>query len=325
MKKRHFAFLLTSFAIFTSACDKRIKENASEFPVTFDNLSIEVNTITKNDTTLATDSTYSKAVVTTNNVTSIIETAYNSLNDLISDNNYNLSYNEFRDLSGISISGTTESNVAVTYASARRSIAYDFKNNNAFAWDDSTVVFTLLEAGTQQPKEARVNYYQVHGGSKKTAFRLEDRILFNYNTAGNLTRATVHFIGVVDSIYDPTITLEQTNYDTNQAIIYAADTVAMPKYTLNYSSNNRENKIQSYYPLFYFGLEHYNITNYSYPRQIIKDTYLNGDVASTEYINFVYVNDAVTGEIKTIQEHHSTTGSQVNNQNLKVSYHIQKK
>lgn len=318
MQKKLIGLFAISLTLF--ACEK--KNDPETFPVTFDSKSIKVTSISKVDTLIGSDSTYAEITINASKVTSLNEIAYDANNQLKYDAKIAFAYNAVKQVSGISFNAPFEQQVNVVYQNNERTVKYTYKNKADFQWDDSTITYSLPVAESLQPSSAIINYYWVNG-SAKVAYRQQDRITFNYS-GNNLSQILVFNEGVVDSIFDSSLSPERTNYDTTQAIIYAVDTVPMLKTKYRYTSQGRVDPVQAYFPLFYFGFEDYHITGSNYPKQIYREDYEDGVVSSVEYISYVYINDVVTGEIQTIQEHHSNNSAVVNQGNLRVSHYFKR-
>ncbi|MGB0167103.1 MAG: hypothetical protein ACPF8V_09645 [Luteibaculum sp.] len=318
---RIFLFAIVLGSLLFTACEP--KEPGENFPVTFDNLKVNISTVTQLDTTVLTDSSSAEITVLTSDVSNIVERFFDANGNQVAETTSNFTYNTVQEFAGVNISGSVETALEVRYENGERIVKHNFKNDLGFEWDDSTIAYTLPMpiSKTDQPTSAKVNYYWIDG-SRKIAYRMQDNISYQYAGA-NLIEIDIKFVGATDSIFVSSLTPDQTNYDTNQTVIFAKDTIPMPKVHYTFSSTGRANTLQSYYPLFYLGYDSYILTGSTYPRQVLKEYFQGEQVVATEIFEYVYVNDPVTGELQTVKEHR-TNGGPINQGNLRRSWFISK-
>ncbi|TXC78656.1 hypothetical protein [Luteibaculum oceani] len=312
-------FLLGLGALALFSCEK--KQNPEEFPVTFNDLNYNLTEIRKVDSIPGGfDSTYTEVAISRSKVATEVIAAFDANNQKKYDLTKSFAYNEFKRVSNVSYNGgATPENLAVSYANNGRQVSYNYQGNTEDIYDDSTIVFTLNDADVKRPSRGVVSYFWVNG-KRKIAYRIQEELKFTYS-GNSVAQIEVNLLGAVDSIFDQSIPDSRVNYDTTQAIIFAADTVPMKKEVYRYVSQNRKNDIQSYYPIFFNGFKHFDLSGSDYPKQIIVDYYENGSVDRTQYISFVYLTNVTTGEITQISEHRSYVSAAVNSGNLKATFY----
>lgn len=313
---QRFLPILAMSLIALVACKK--KENPEEFPVTFNDLELNITAITKVDSIQGFDSSYTEITVRNSKVSRVFEESFDANNQKKFDLEQLFAYNEVKQISGVTFNGAAPQKMDVTYENNERTVKYSFKGNEEDIYDDSTFTYNLPQAESKRPTSATLNYYWVNG-PQRVAYRMQDQIIFRYS-GNNLSEVVINFEGAVDSIFDNSIDTTRVNYNTAMPIIFAKDTVPMPKQKFRYQAQGRANDLQAYFPIFYNGYETFLLSGSTYPSKIIRDDYQSGSVIRTEYISYVYINDVVSGEIQTINEHRSFTTADVSSQNLRTSY-----